>query len=327
MSNTNQEILDKIRFFFKDIKWKKILIFSFFLILSSTLWLMQIYRQKYEATLVVPIKYINVPDSILFQTTLDNEIKIRIKDDGGTLFRYFFTRGHDSLIVDMKEFINKNSSHVIQGSELDMMVRSKIFLSSELIGYSPTQLLYAYEALESKRLSVIYDGYIKLLPGYIIDGDLSVEPESVMAYGSQDILDTLSFAYTTSDTLTNIKVDKVVSLHILPVEGIKFVPDKIDLAIPIDEYATKTLDVPIVCDNLPRDLDIKLFPSTVKVSFIVGLKRYKDINADDFEVKINYDDIVSSDKPIVAVRIVTSPDYIKTKPPVPAEVEYILEQK
>lgn len=324
----DKEILrQEVRSFFKTIRWKKILTFMFFILLSCVFWMMQVYRQKYEATLTIPIKYINIPDSIVFETELPKIVQARIKDDGATLFRYYLTRRSDSLVVDIRDAIKGTQDRVLQGRNFEQLIRTKLFVTSELISYAPTRMSYAYALLHSKKLSVIYYGDVALDPGYMLDGDLTTNPDSVMIYGSKASLDTMYFAYTVSDTLRHIKSAKTVTVKMKPIAGIKYVPNEVKLQIPVDEFIKKEVEVPITCINLPEKLDIKLFPSTVKIEFFVGLKRSDNINSNNFEVTIDYNDIRNLKDMTIPVRITDSPDYIRAMTPIPSEVEFVLEHK
>ncbi len=329
MSNTDDILLDKVRAFFKRIRWRKILTFSFFVFLSSIFWMMQIYRQKFEVTYVIPLKYVNIPDSVVFETELPTVITTRIKDDGATLFRYYFAKRNDSLEIDIRKMIHESQSQVIQGRVFEQIIRGKLFLSSELMSYSPAQLSYAYAVLQQKKLAVIYDGYINLAAGYIIDGDFITYPDSVIAYGSKASLDTISFAHTVGDTIDNVTSSRNITVAIKPIRGIRFIPNKVELSIPVDEFTSKEIEVPVTCVNLPNNLNIRFFPSTVKVPFFVGLKRHNEIKPDDFKVIVDYDEIKNLEDPSssIPVRLITSPDYIRTKLPIPGEVEFVLEKE
>lgn len=299
----------------------------FFIILSAIFWMMQIYRQKFEATQVIPIKYVNVPDSIIFVNELPKQISTRIKDDGILLFRYYFTKQHDSLEINVRDIVNESSTNIIQGGVLEQLIKSKLFVSSELLTYSPSYISCQYVTLNETRLPVIYDGYINLDHGYIIDGDLKIDPEYVKAYGSKESLDTLKYVHTMADTLTDIKDDKIIPIKIKPVKGVKFVPNIVYLTIPVDIYNQKEISLPVECVNLPSNISIRFFPSTVKVVMYVGQKRYNDITADDFEVVVDYNDLKDSKDSAIPVRIVKSPDFVRTQQPVPSEVEFIMEQE
>jgi len=328
MSDIRNKILQEVRSFFKTISWKKILTFLFFVILSSTFWMMQVYRQKFESTITIPVKYVNIPDSIVFEHELPENVYARIKDDGAAMFRYYFTKRKDSLTVDIRDLVNGSpQERVIQGRNFEQLIRGKLFFTSELLSYSPTRVSYAYSVLRQKKLSVLYDGYVSLAPGLLLDGELTLIPDSIIAYGSKASLDTLHYALTKGDTLRNIKADKTVKIEMRDIPGVKYVPNTVELNILVDNFVEKELEVPVECVNLPQNLSIKIFPSSVKIPILVGRKRYSSITADNFKVIIDYDDLKDFKDQSIPVRITESPDYIQTKIPIPSEVEFVLEQK
>lgn len=301
--------------------------FSFFVVLASIFWIIQIYRQKFEATLVIPVKYYNVPDSIIFDNDLPLKIEARIKDDGSSLFKYYFLKRHDSLEINIRELIKESDSHVIQGNSFEQMIRGKLFVTSELISYSPARISYSYAVLAQRKVPVIYDGYIDLPSGYIIDGDLVVRPDSVTIYGSKAALDTIRYVPTVSDTIMGIMSDTTLSVKLKLIKGLKYSPPKVKLSAPVDQFTSKVVEVPITCINLPENLKIKFFPSTVKIEFLVGLKRYKDINENNFAVAVDYNDIVNSSESTIQVRIVESSDYVRSMTLTPSEAEFVVEQE
>lgn len=327
MGDTKDVILQRARSFFKQIQWKKILVFLFFVILALIFWLMQIWRQEFESNLDIPVKYVNVPDSIIFEDDLPSNFNLRIKDNGSATLRYFFTKRKDSIIVDVRKAIKGSKNRAIKDKDFEQLIRQKLLSTTELTSYYPIQSSYAYATLHHKKLPVIYDGYVSLASGHLLDGDLILEPDSVIAYGSYSALDTLRYAHTVDDTLKEVTTAKKTPIAMQEARGIRFSPNIVELSIPVDEFTQKTVEVPIICLNLPDNLNIKFFPSTVKIPFFVGLKRYNDITAEDFKVVVNYDDIKDFRETSISVRIAESPDYVQTKLPIPSEVEFVLEQK
>ena len=326
MSNTKKIIKQEVSSFLKEIHWKKVLTFLFFVMLASIFWIMQIYRQKFEATQIIPINYVNIPDRILLVNDMPTHIKARYKDDGITLFKYFFTKDKDSLVINVKKIINNNPQpYIIQSGVLEQMIRSKLFATSDLLSYYPSYISFQYAPLNKKQLAVIYDGYINLNPGYMKDGELKITPDFVKAYGRKEALDTLLYAHTYADTITNLTGDKTISVKIKPINGIKFVPNTVQISIPVDEYTEKEVEVPVKCINLPANMTARFFPPKVKIPMYVGLKRYKDISSANFQVVVDYNEIKEKTESTIALRILSSPDFVKTKSPVPSEVEFIIE--
>lgn len=327
MSDTKDIILQEVRSFFKKIKWRNILTFLFFVLLALSFWLMQVWRQRFDGDLNMPVKYVNVPDSIIFENELPSNIQARIRDDGSAILRYYFTKREDSIIVDVREIVKSSPERAITDRVFEQLVKDNLFNSTELLSYSPARLSYIYAILHQKKLPVIYDGYVSLASGYLLDGDLTLQPDSVMAYGSYAALDTLRYAHTVDDTLRNVTTGRKILIPMRQTKGVKYTPNSVELTVPVDEFNQKEVEVPVVCVNLPDNLNIKFFPSSVKIPFFVGLKRYNDITAEDFKVIVNYNDIKEFKEISIPVRVTESPDYVQTKLPVPSEVEFVLERK
>lgn len=329
MSDTRDKIVQNVKIFLKGIPWQKILTFSFFVLLATIFWVIQVYRQQFETKHVIPITYTNIPDSIILDNELPSSIETRIKDDGATLFKYFLLKQNDSLVIDVRSLIRNNpQSKIIQGSAFKDLVRSKLYSSTELLNYDPSSISYSYALLAEKKLPVIYDGYIKLTDDYIIDGDLQVIPDSILLYGNKNTLDSLRYAHTTADTITGIFSDTTITVSLKDLKNVRFSPSKIKLHAPVDQLTIKTVEVPITCIDLPSNLVIKFFPSTVKIEFQIGMKRYGDINPSDFSVIVSYNDIKQNmDDSSIQIRVIESPDYIRSMKLSPSEVEYVIEQQ
>ena len=332
MSNTNEifdkgKFIEKFRFFFKNISWKKNLTFLFFLLLAVIFWGMQVYSQKIEIKLTVPIKYTNVANNILFEHELPASIEVDIQDYGSAILKYS-ARKKDSLEIDLGAIIKESTTkRTLQGQAYEQLVRSKLLPSSELLGFSPTYISYAYNRVAVRKLPVLFDGVTNLPAGFQLDGDITIYPDSVLAYGSSAALDTLTFAYTEKDTLQDIKESQRIDVSLRKIKGVEYKPNKIKLDIPVDKFIVKELKVPVECINLPENLRIKFFPSEVTVSFFVGLKRYNLIESSNFKILVDYKDIKDFGNKSIPIRIIESPDFVRTRLPEPSEVEFILEQE
>ncbi|MBF0575431.1 YbbR-like domain-containing protein [Dysgonomonas sp. GY617] len=287
---------------------------------------MQVYNQFFETSISIPIKYVSVPDSIIFQDSLPSQISLRIKDNGFSMFKYYFKK-RDTLRLDVSAIINSSSSKVLQGSTFDMYVRKALPSSTQILSYDPLRISFNYSILEYKKIPVVFDGQINLSPGYFLNSDIRIVPDSVTAYAARPDLDKLMFAYTVSDTVSGLNSDKVIPYKLVSLKNIKFVPDVVDIDVPVEAYTQKNVEIPVECINLPDNLNIKFFPSKVKLSFFVGVSEVDSINMKDFSVAIDYDGIKDSKQASVPVRITSSPSYVRNLTISPPNVEFIFEYK
>lgn len=326
MSSATDKILKRVRIFLKRISSKKILTFLLFVLIAAILWFMQIYNKTFETTVNIPIKYTFIPDSIVFQDTLPQSISLRIKDDGAAMFRYYFSK-HDTLRLDVSSIIKGGSNKVLQGTNFDTYIRRTLPLTSQVLSYDPIRISFAYSALESRKVPVIFDGQINLAPGYFLNDDIKISPDSVTAYGSRDELNKLMYAYTVSDTANGVNSSKRLNYNLAPKGNIKFSPHSVAVDIQVEAYTQKSIEVPVECINLPENLSVKFFPSKVKLSFYIGVSKVDSIREKDFSVAIDYDGLRDSKQVSVPVRLISSPNFARNLTITPPNVEFIFEYK
>lgn len=326
MNNIIDKIKEGVRFFLRYISWKKILTFSFFVFVATVLWFMQIYNQKFETSVQLPIKYVSVPDSVVFEDSLPTYMKATIKDDGFAMFEYSLLR-KDTIMIDVASIIKNNPSKVLQGASLDKYIRNALSSSSQIVNYEPLRLTFTYSRLESKKVPVIFDGNISLSPGYLLKNDITLLPDSVIAYGAKRDLNKISYAYTVKDSVSGIESNKTLTVDMVPIANVKLVPSQIKVEVESEAYVQKNIEVPVECLNLPSDLVVKLFPSKVNLVFFVGLSSETAIRAKDFVVAVDYEELKELTTPSVPVRLISTPEYARSITIKPTNVEFIFEHK
>jgi len=275
----------------------------------------------------MPVRYINIPDSIVFDSELPEGIDITLRDNGYALFKYYFTKRKDSISLDVASIVNYSTNKMLQGSQFNDIIKNNLFASSELVSYTPGNISFRYTVLDQKDIPVIFDGQIFLSSGYLLDGDISVYPDTVRVYGAKNVLNSLHYAYTVNDTIENVRSSAPLTYPIKKIYNVKFIPDKVSVIIPVDKYTQKDVNVPITCINVPEGINVRFFPSTVKVSFLIGISKYDNVTADDFDIEFDYNELKRMTEPVVALRILSSPDFVQNLALNPSEAEFIFEKK
>lgn len=320
------QIIKKVGTFLRGISWKKILTFSFFIIIAAILWFMQIYNQTFETNVSVPIRYASVPDSIVFTDSLPERINIRVRDNGYNMFRYRLKK-NDTVFFDVSPVIASNSSKVLQGALLESYLRRLLPQSATILNYDPVRISFNYNKLKSRKIPIIFDGQLNIPPGYFLNGDIHLVPDSAMAYGSLADLSKISYVYTSTDTINQLDSNRKIQYRLQGVKNVKFVPERISVHIPVEAYTQKKVEVPIEGFNLPDNLSVKFFPSRVNLSFFVGVSMSDSIDASDFSVGVDYESLKDSKSVSVPVMVTQSPSFIRNLTLDPPNVEYIFEYK
>lgn len=323
LASTKDRWITRIRSLFSRLNWKDILLFFGFFILAFIFWLMLFFQRNIEATYKIPLKYTNIPDDVVFDAALPDNIEIRVADKGSEIFRYTFTL-KDSIEIDIAKYKEERINN-LQGTELMQLIWKKLSQSTNIKAYYPINISLATSKLQKKELKVVFDGVIATSRSNLVADSAIFLPGTVTAYGSQSQLSEISSAVTEYTLFNNLKATSQLKVKIMPVSGVKFIPDEVEIYIPILEYTEKKFEIPVTVRNVPDNIDVKFFPSQTEVSFSVTLEEYKKIAPEDFEVELDYKKFFKNENGRVDLELSASPSTIRNVKLSPSSVEFLLE--
>lgn len=307
------------------INWKNLVLFFGFFILAFVFWLMLFFQRDVEGTYKIPIKYTNVPNDVVFETQPPEFIEVRVADKGSEIFKYDLWLSKDSLEIDIEKQ-RKDGVKSIQGNQFIQLIRTSLSSSSQLLGYAPASISLAMSKLQHKELNVVFDGEISTSRANLIADSSYFIPKTVTAYASGNNLSKLESAQTEYTIFNNLKTTSQLKVKIKPVDGVKFVPDEVEIYIPIDEFTERKFEIPIIAKNVPENMDVKFFPSQAEVTFSVVLEEYKKIGPEDFEIELNYNEFHGNENGRVELKLTHSPSTVRNPRIKPESVEFLLEK-
>ena len=317
--------IQKIRKFLLSNKCKECLVFLFFVLVSFAFWMLQTFDDVYQTEFKVPLRLKNVPKEAVLTSELPNEVRVRVEDRGTVLLNYMLGRTFFPVSFDFNDYRDKGTHVHISSAELLKKVAAQLNVSTHLISVRPDTLDFIYTMGKAKKVPVRLNGEVRAGLQYYVS-HIGFVPDSVIAYAPQEVLDTLTAAYTERVDLENVAdtLHKRVSLQKL--KGVKFVPAYNDLSVYVDMYSEKTVEVPIVGINFPANKVLRTFPSKVQVTFQVGLMHFKEISSEDFFIGVTYEDILKTNGDKLLLTLKSVPDYVSHARIIPASVDYLIEQ-
>lgn len=327
-SNNFKSGLNKIKAFLLRQRWKEALIFFAFVLLSLGFWMMQSLQEEYEMEISFPVKYKNIPVDIVFDEPLPEKITARVKDKGSVLINYSFAIKFSPIDINFRTKTEQTdeSQLLISQKELETDIQRQLIASSSLISFEPHQINLKHSKRAHKEIPVFFHGNINLEPGFQISGDIQINPAVVSVYASKATLDSLQVIETASTEIK--KVNKTVTKAILlqKIQGVAFDPETVTITVPVDEFSEKVLEVPVQCVNIPPKYTVRLLPNKIKVSSRIPLSRFKELQADQFEISIPFDDLEQNLSGIHPVKLTKQPDWIQGVSLSPNKIEFIIEQ-
>ena len=248
--------LEKIRSFLLAKKSREFLIFLFFVFVSFCFWLLQVLNDDYETELSMQLKLKNVPENVVLTSELPNELKIGVQDKGTVLINYLLGKSLYPVTIDFEEYQDKGNQIRFLSSALSKRVTGQLSQSTKLLAIKPDTLELIYTRGEGKKVPVCLRGEVEAERQYYISERI-FSPDSVMVYAPQEILDTITAAYTETLHVEEISDTTRHRAGIMPVKGARFTPSYSDITFMVDMYSEKTVEVPVQGVNFPEGIQQK----------------------------------------------------------------------
>lgn len=287
---------------------KELLIFLFFLALSSIFWLSLTLNETYEQEFAIPISIIDVPKNAVLTSDETDTVKMTIRDKGIILAAYHYGDYLKNIRIPFKNYTRNNGTGLVSAQDLQKMVYQHLLSGSKIISTKPEKLEFFYNYGTKKQVPVRWSGRVIPEELYFISR-VEYSPDSVTVYASDEKLDSINMVYTEPLNYANFRDTLVVNCQLSKLKGVKMVPDRIKVSFLTDVLTEERIEgVPIKGINMPEGKTLRTFPAKVTVSFVTGVSIYRNLRPEDFNVVADYQEIKQN--PSEKCRI-----YLKDVPP------------
>ena len=278
---------------------KDTLLFLFFVAMAAAFWILLSFNNNMTHDLVVKVK-VTKPANVTLLQEVPSTITVTVKDRGLAFLKQFFHSDPSINLKFDKYCVEKNSTMEISQSQMLSEVRQAINREATVLKVMPEAINVNYTTLPGKKVPVNWEDNIKnMTPDkqFVINPDMvTTSPDSVVVYA----IDRATLNEITEVDLVTVEVahlsstyDKTVRLR--PISGVRIIPDRVRLIVPVEPLIKKVDNVPISVRNQPYGINVLLFPSSINVSYLLPQSKYKD--AVNLTVVVDYNDIdLSSNK-------------------------------
>ena len=316
--------LDRLR---KD---RRIFVFSVCLLIATTLWFLDALSKNYYTTLSYNVRYVNPPENLFLANNPPSKLDLRVEAHGFTLLRHKLAFGYSPILLDLSAFTENmedvNSDIRVTSETLLRRIGNQLSNEISVAEVSPATILLRFDSLETRLVPVEPLVNLNFKPQFNINGNIRIKPDSIEISGPAGVLDTITFLPTVPVTFDDLEtsVEQLISVQ-HPVRT-QLTPARVLVSIPVEKFTEKKITLPIQITNMPKDVQIKLFPPNVTVSFLVGLSSYESITSADFTATVDYSQ-VSNERETFEIQIETTAEYIQQVKVTPSSVEYLIESE
>ena len=183
------------------------------------------------------------------------------------------------------------SSFIISNNELKRTITSQLKNDIIVNNISIEKMEVFLDKLKTKKVKVSLLENINFKNGFNSIGQYKISPDSIAISGPTQYLDTLTEIKTELLELTNVNenIAAIVNLNKSNDTSISYSQETVKLDVFVKEFTQKSLLVPVVVNNLPSDLSIRLVPENVTIRFDVAMEDYNKITAINFMLMCDFD--------------------------------------
>ena len=321
------DTLHTIRDFLFSKTNREFLIFLLFLLLSGIFWLMMTFNETYEKEIVLPVRYVNVPQSAVLTSGESDSIHVNISDKGFSIFAFIYSRDSHTIDIDFTKYALPDGIGSVPAIDLQHMIEQLLPTSAKITSLKTEKLVFYYNNGEKKKVPVRWRGHLKTDPHYFIAKTL-IEPDSVTIFASREKLDSIHYVYTRELNYSDIHDTLIVTSELQRMQGVKIVPDRVKINIQTDVLTEETIDsIPVVGINMPKGKVLRTFPSRVSVKIVTGMKNYKAIMPSDILVVADYEQFKDETSDKCTLQVKKVPEGVSRATLNVKQVDYLIEEQ
>lgn len=331
------KIISRTGFLFLKKKYKhKLLVFSFFLLISTLFWFLIKLSDNYITNITYPVEYLNIPENKIIINELPEILKLKIDANGYNIVKYKLGSNFSPIKIDLSETYLKNldndssnqyieSFHLLENIQ-NQIIENKITQDISIVDILPDTLFFEFTDIIEKKIPVGINAEISFQKQYMLKDKLIIEPDSVLIKGPEKIIDTIFFIETEYINLRDLAESYTSEVNLIKYKNIIYSTEKVFVEIQVEEFTEAHISIPINVINLPDTLKLKIFPNIVNINYLVGFSEYGKIDEKKFDIYIDYNDINNSMTNKLKLKVKNYPLEIKSFNYSPIYVEYLIEK-
>jgi len=290
---------------YRTIKLKSFLLF---LLLALLIWVLTKFSKESTATVHTNLVFTNLPGTVSISPNTPKDLDFDISANGFQFLSYKLNV--PTIDIDISRFYEEGDTLIlISNSELNKIISSQLDNYTRVSQISLDELWIDLDPIVTKKVAIQFISEIEFKEGYKSLGKVILRPDSVEVSGPSEVLDSIRTVITetfvkkdVSETINGTLVLQNPNSSTLVLSN-----ETTELQLIVEEFTQKRLSLPIEITNVPSDIELKLIPESIIVSFEVSLSKFNSITDEDFRIVCDYS-TRSSEENFMIPKLLTIPD-------------------
>lgn len=304
---------------------KRILALFACLLLAITGWLFLALNNKYIYTSKTVLLYKNFPQKKAFHPLQSDTVDLQVEGTGWQLLFARLRVKPPSISISLDKLNNRN---FILFSEQLLSVNQQLETSQKIISVKPDTLFFDFSERTVKRVPVKLVSDLTFQKQYGLTDDIKLTPSYVTVSGPLEELMKIDHWKTDTLKLKELKSDAVsrIGMQQNSLKNVNIFPSSVEVKLKVDEFTEKVIELPLKILNNKEFYSIKLFPKKVKLTFLVSLSSYQEVDEDFIEAVVDMDEWRILNHNQLSVKLQRFPAYCRLVKIVPEKVDFIIEK-
>lgn len=286
-------------------------------------WLLVKLSQNYFSEKEVIINF-DLPEEKAFTLFPPTDMIAEVEGTGWDLMFSYFSSRKIKLYYDLTQsdglYLNRGQ---LRGDLLKNLAVNGVRITE--VNYDNLEL--PLEDKMSLKIPVKLAANLTFSPGYDLQDQVVISPDSVSISGPVSLLQNIQYWETDSINVKDLKgnLSKTLLLKKPPLE-IQLSNQEVEAEIMVEQITEGSVFVPITVNNASDS--IKIFPQSIKLTFLLGLSRFNEVKADDFKVEVDLAGLeISEDKNTAPISLKMAPSFVKNVQFSPKSAEFFILKK
>jgi len=295
------------------------------LFLAIAAWLFMALNNKYNYVAKTVILFKNPPSKRAFYPLQSDTVDLEVEGTGWQLLFARLRINPPSISVNLNQL---NTKDFIVFSDQLLNVNKQVGSTQKVISVKPDTLYFDFTKRIVKKVPIRLTSKLEFFKQYGLASEVLLNPKTVKVAGPMEELSKITFWPTDTlkiKDLQNSVVARVGLQHSIH-KNVSIYPSSTEVKLNVDEFTEKTVEVPLKIINNRNYNSIKLYPKKVKVTFLVALGSYAQVDANFITAAIDVDEWKNFNHKQFTVKITEFPDYCKFINVSPAKVDFVVEK-
>ncbi len=310
------------------LKKRKVKLFLVFLLCSTLAWFISNLSKSYTSNATFDFEFVNISHDRLLISATKNQIDVKLEAVGFRLFGFSFK--NKRVKIDMSTIKKKGGRFYIPYKIYKKQIEKQIPSSMRLFEMDQDTLFFEFDEVISKNVPVKPRIKLNLAQNYLLDGKVTIEPSAITIKGPKSEVDTIKDVKTSKIDLPDLTSNFSQKATIYISEALKntsFSTESVLIIGKVSRFSEKIIEVDVDVINLPKELEMKVFPNKVGILCKATMTTLKTLSSSDFRLIVDYAKIKENRIKKLSLVLQKKPKNLHNAILKEKEVAYILKRK